>query len=1527
MRNFFSWLLICSLSTFLQVANAQCIEVKPTPRVLNLACGINCSDLVVKVPAIHSSEDYQVLSIPYQPNSFTTLGTPLTALYVDDRFSSPISIGFPFCFYGETNTTCVIGSNSIITFDNANTGCSNAWKLGVGGNYLSSLTAQPLPFTGTQSCNNATGPKYPFKSIMIAYQDIDPSKNTAVRRIDYRVEGSAPCRKFILNYYRVPLFDENDKLFTGQCVLYESTGIIDVFFENKPIGTKPDPWNGAWAILGVQKDDVTFAAATGKNCTQWSEQNTAYRFMPSGATPLLQSVQFIRNGTVLGTGTASTSANGETTVTYPNYCAVSNNDTIVVRALYKSCANPDDVLTGQDTIFVKKNPGDLLATGIPTNATCFADNGTITVNIPAGAGTPPYQYQIVGSPFQNSNVFTNLITGNYTIFVKDFTGSCTSTINVFVPSVNPLTASATTVATACPGVNNGSITVTAGNGGTPYQYSLNGGAPQNSNVFTGLAAGNYTIKVTDANGCSRTLNVAVTNGPSLLATFNNIDATCAGASNGSIVVNPLNGTAPYQYSLNAGPSQSSNTFPGLASGGYSVTITDFNGCTQTYNTFVSNGAGIVATTAIGNTTCATASNGTITVNVSAGQPPYQYSINGGPLQSSNVFNNLAVGPYTVFIKDGANCTRTLNVSVAAGPGISVSATPTGTSCAAASNGSITINASAGIVPYQYSLNGGPVQNSNVFSNLAAANYDITVTDDAGCSKTITVTVGSGTGFNATAASVAASCATAANGSITVTPNGGSSPYQYSLNGGALQNSNVFNNLTPGNYSIDITDGVNCVKTIAATVAAGPGFNATAATVAATCAVASNGSITLTPSGGNSPYQYSLNGGAQQNSNTFNNLTPGNYNIVITDNAGCIKNITATVAAGPGITATGNPTAPSCNGASNGSIAITPASGQGPYQYQLGNGAFQPGNSFTGLAAGGYSITVKDANNCSVTINVTVPQGANLTGSAALLAVGCNGGNNGQATIIPNNGDAPYQYALGSGGLQGNNIFGNLTAGSYTVAIKDFNNCNGTVNFTITEPTVLNVSAGSQPVLCNGQSNGVITISGSGGTWPYQYSINGSAYQPGNSFNVAAGNYTAYVRDANNCIKNTPVTITEPALLQVNANTTNGTCNGGDNGSITITASGGNGGFQYSIDGTTYQNANTFSVSPGNYTVTVKDGNNCTATRAVTVGLTNDLVLNTRADTAVCEGKPVQLTTNSNATSFAWTPAGPGISSLTDKDPVVTPATTTQYIVTATYGVCVKKDTVIVQVNAAPLPDAGAGGTICFGKTFQLQGSGGAQYLWRPMNLLSGATLQNPVASPNTTTTFYLKVRDAIGCESLSEDTVKVIVTPPIAAYAGPDTTITFGEPYQLNATGATLFSWSPSTGLSNPFIANPVATIFADQVYNVAVSTPDGCKGSATVKLKVYKGPDIYVPTAFSPNGDGVNDVLKVVPVGIKVFDFLRIYNRYGQLIFETKLADIGWEGRFKATEQPAGSYVYVVQGKTEKDKVVRKTGTIILIR
>ena len=813
--------------------------------------------------------------------------------------------------------------------------------------------------------------------------------------------------------------------------------------------------------------------------------------------------------------------------------------------------------------------------------------------------------------------------------------------------------------------------------------------------------------------------------------------------------------------------------------------------------------------------------------------------------------------------------------------------------------------------------------------------------------TVRVTKGPPGSLNAAGTSIATACGPG-TGTITVTvpPATGAPPYQYSINGGSLQLSNIFTGLAQGIYSIHVQDQGACTSDFIVTVNQNNTLSANTATTATSCATVNNGSITITPTSGIAPFTYRLDAGAPQTGAaqyTFINVSPGLHNIIITDASGCISNpIPVTVAVGPGISASVLPTSTSCNGAANGSITIAPVNGVAPLTFSLDGGAPQTGAApytFINVAAGSHNVVIVDALGCSTApIPVTIFPGPALTTTVSKTDVLCNGGTTGSITVaVPTIGTAPYQYSLNNITWQASNVFTGLVANTYTVYFRESNGCQGSTSITVSEPTVLAATSSSVPVICNGQSDGIITVTTTGGVLPYQYSIDGGAnWQSSNIFNVAANNYTVLVRDGNLCTISQPIIVTEPIVLTASAATTNASCDGGNDGIITVTALGGNISHEYSIDGgANWQTNNIFKVAPGPYTVMVRDNLGCNYQFGTTIGLTNNLTFTSQTDPVICESKSIQLQLVSNAAQYVWTPAT-GLSSTTIANPVANPIVTTQYTVTATLGRCSTDDIVVVNVNAAPIPDAGQNAFICYGQTYTLQGSGGVQYTWTPSTYLSSTSGATPVSTPAKTITYTLaKVIDANGCESLITDDIIVDVTPPIKVATFPYDTIGYpGDQFELKAVAAVpnanIFSWSPAARLSNGNIFNPIVTvgnINDDIVYRVTASTTAGCKGEGYVRVKVYKGPDVYVPTGFTPNRDGRNDKFTPFPVGMKSITYFKVFNRWGQQIFSTTGLNEGWDGTLNGVEQTTGTYVWMIQGLTNENKIITKKGTITLIR
>lgn len=389
------------------------------------------------------------------------------------------------------------------------------------------------------------------------------------------------------------------------------------------------------------------------------------------------------------------------------------------------------------------------------------------------------------------------------------------------------------------------------------------------------------------------------------------------------------------------------------------------------------------------------------------------------------------------------------------------------------------------------------------------------------------------------------------------------------------------------------------------------------------------------------------------------------------------------------------------------------------------------------------------------------------------------------------------------------------------------------------------------------------------------------------------------------------------------------CNG-DN--VQLNASG-NGSFSWAGPNISNANTATPTVNPtatSKYIVTLDD-NGCINKDTVQVRVVDYVTLMAMPDTVICATDSVQLRAVTDGLRFNWTPSAT-INNPTLLSPKALPASTTTYQITSIIGHCNASDEVTVSLVPYPGANAGADTTICFGTQAQLNASiVGSSFTWSPLGSLNNPNSLNPIATPVGTTKYVLTVRDNIGCPKPKLDTVVVTVLPKINAFAGKDTAVIVGQPLQFNASGGTVYLWSPSTYLNRNNVNNPVGRYDGsiDSIrYKVIVSNQAGCVDSAYITVKIFRtNPQIFVPTAFTPNGDGHNDYIRPIPVGISHMDYFRIYNRWGQLVFSSTDTERGWDGKIGGKDQPTGTFVWLVRGTDFTGKVVFAKGTLTLIR
>jgi gliding motility-associated-like protein len=384
-----------------------------------------------------------------------------------------------------------------------------------------------------------------------------------------------------------------------------------------------------------------------------------------------------------------------------------------------------------------------------------------------------------------------------------------------------------------------------------------------------------------------------------------------------------------------------------------------------------------------------------------------------------------------------------------------------------------------------------------------------------------------------------------------------------------------------------------------------------------------------------------------------------------------------------------------------------------------------------------------------------------------------------------------------------------------------------------------------------------------------------------------------------------------------------------------------------IGSSTSPTPSTSSAGSTNYYVSQSNGNCEGPKELIVVSVNNPLSITIGPDSTICEGNIVKYFPNvtPSGASYSWRAFGvpsSTIDSINNLNASFSPIDNAVYFLKATLGGCSTEKAVNVNVRWKPIVDAGKNIAICLDGSTTLAGvithtTPGptgfpiSDFVWTPKDSLSFDSALVVTAYPTKTTWYKLTVKtDSLnyGCAFTSYDSVKVVVQPVVKAFAGKDTLAVKGAQHQLQGSGGTSYEWSsPTAIILNPALKNPFVVLNNDANFYLKVSDAIGCEGLDSVFVKVYNGPQYYVPNAFSPNGDGQNDIFRAIPVGISNTTYFRVFNRYGELLFETNQWLKGWDGTFKGKPQPSGSYVWSIKGTDKDRKVVELQGSVILIR
>ena len=901
-------------------------------------------------------------------------------------------------------------------------------------------------------------------------------------------------------------------------------------------------------------------------------------------------------------------------------------------------------------------------TAVVTNATCSAGGSITGLTTSGGAPTTVITWNGVVTPSMN---LTGASAGSYTVTVTDGIG-CTATSGPYVigtsggPTINSTNMVITNA--SCLG-GGGSITgITAT--GTGLTYNWNAGAYSTLDI-TGLNTGNYNLVVTDNNGCTASLgpiNVAQNPGPTINTASMVVTGTTCGLNNGSITGITATGTG-LTYTWN-GVSSPTLDKTGLASGNYTLIVTNGVGCTATYGPIAigASSAPVInsASIAITHAHCGQ-SNGAISgLSVSGGQTAYTYSWNAGAYSTLNLAS-IPAGNYTLTVTDNLGCMVSagpFTVNDIAGPVINTTNMVITNETCAGNDGSITgITASGtGTLTYNWNLVPSPSLDR---TNIPGGVYGLAVSDGFGCTTVagpFNVGLSPGPSINATNIVVTGTTCGLNNGSITgITASGTGLTYQWN---GVSSPTLDQTGLASGNYTLVVTDASSCTSSygpVAIGASTAPVINSASILITDAHCGQSNGAISgLSVSGGQTAYTYSWNSGAYNTLN-LSNIPAGNYSIQVTDNLGCVVNagpFTVNSIAGPTLnTASAQTTAETC-ALNDGTISGLTATGTG--LIYTWNGVASPTLNQTNLSPGNYNVVVTDGFGCTATggpftVNAVVPLSLNQ-GSVLITPTGCVG-NTGIITGIQVVGGINPVVSWSNGPTTLSNA--NLAAGNYTITVTDDQNCSVQATFTVPSTSGLTINTNNAVISndnCAVGSGSITGITVSGGTVPYSYSWNSAPAQNSiNASGLTTGNYTLTVTDNGGCTATTTlfVGVVPPSTIdQANVVVTNESCTG-NNGAISGVQVSGNGPFTYAWSGSPLTTLNITNLNSGLYTLTITDGNGCvTIGSPITVGSQATPNANfTISNTVASPGEVINFTDASSGgpfQSYSWTIAGVGL---------------------------------------------------------------------------------------------------------------------------------------------------------------------------------------------------------------------------------------------------------------------------------------------
>ncbi len=1150
---------------------------------------------------------------------------------------------------------------------------------------------------------------------------------------------------------------------------------------------------------------------------------------------------------------------------------------------------------------------------------CYGDsNGSIQLT--ATGTAPPFTY-VLGSDTTNTGLFENLSAGTYTISVINQVGCVIETDVDLGQPWNLSGAISLEQGVSCSGSSDGSLSVQVVGGTAPYAYLWNNG--ETDSLAVALPPGLAEVTITDANGCQVVESFVLSDAPPLFLNLTSSTVACYGDSTGTAVALVSGGTPPYSYLWSDG--QTEQAAVNLPAGSYSITLSDATGCTLIDSLFLDQNPPITLMTTPSQPSCQGYGDGSISATASGGGSStyfYQWDANAGN-QTAATAQNLSAGTYSLTVSDLFGCEQIFEVNLEDPPGMDAQWQTTEASCSDAADGGIVVMVSGGNPPYSYQWSdGGPDQPSRV--DLPQGAYQLTVGDANGCEQILDFVIMAPDPLSLDFQSMMTTCSDSQDGSATAEPTGGTPPYTYLWSDG--QTSQTAVNLPQGTYQLTVTDANGCVTEGEVVVESPSALELLLSANSTLCNGSADGTASAQVSGGTPPYSYLWSDG--QTTPTAIELLAGTYSLQLTDAQGCVA-VQSVEVGEPDLLEVVTSSLPvSCDGTPDGTATAEPSGGTPPYTYLWSDG--QTGQTALNLDSGTYGLTVTDDNGCTAFGSAEVTAPPPLLVQLESTDVSCFGGSDGSLTVLIDSGTPPMTYLWSTG--DNDQTINGLAQGTYSVTVSDGSGCEVEAEAEVGQPGPLSANLVQTAASCFNALDGAAEVTAVfyGGlpadlsaftfawsTSPVQTSAVASGLQGGNT-------YTVLIIDPQGCTLEESITIGNPQPVEALIESVKDvSCYAYSDGSATVFGAGGVPpySYQWSSNAGSQTTATAEDLPAGAYGVTVVDANGCFAVASVEVNQPQALQATSASEEVACYGEAsgsVEVLAEGGTPPyvFDWSngDAGAQLSELEAG----------WYVYTLTDArACTLVDSIEVKQPDAPLfLEAEGFDPSCYGKQdgfIEILAEGGTPpYVY---SLDNGQTFTGSTHLQGLTAGEYvLLVRDARAC-LFQAGTVVLEDPPELQLDLGPDVTLAYLEQVQLgvdvqHGTAPYHYNWwavGPGT-LSCYDCAEPLTDPMTHATtFWLQLTDSKGCTQTDKILVYVRESNVFLVPTAFTPNGDGQNDLLLTHGSPGATVSLFRVFDRWGEVLYEASGfavndPNIGWNGRFRGQLMDAGVYTWYAE-------------------